>query len=355
VAAPAVTSASGDEEPKRTLFFVAQDEQPGEENREPKLRKVLTARLAAPSSHWIGIESEPVGAALRTHLKLEEGQGLLVRNVVPDSPAAQAGVQQHDVLLQFNETRLRDVPDLAKAVTEAKEQESTLRLVRGGETQEVRITPQQRPEEAELGIRDLRDVEIFHRYLPHEFRLPAAPGEEPMQMMLVRPGVVGAFAFAGGELPANSTLTITRAGEGPAKVVYTHGDKTIEITSDQLDKLPEEVRSVVKRALGEPGSEMAIRLPLAFPQGRQTVRGFRWRAVDEDDPPATDQPKPAPVEPGIRVESVEIFPDGPVKTNKEPTEGDEERDAALRELRDAIDSLRKEVEKLRERGNDDAR
>ena len=54
--------------------------------------------------HWIGMLGGPATPELRAQLDIPEGQGLLVRQVVPDSPAAKAGLQDFDILLKANDT-----------------------------------------------------------------------------------------------------------------------------------------------------------------------------------------------------------------------------------------------------------
>ena len=53
-----------------------------------------TGRLNAPV--------EPVSAALASQLDLPKGQGLVIGPIAPASAAAKAGLQVHDILLQFN-------------------------------------------------------------------------------------------------------------------------------------------------------------------------------------------------------------------------------------------------------------
>src|SRR4051812_24735020 len=57
---------------------------------------------------YLGISASPVNGALRSQLNLQPGVGLVVESVEKESPAAEAGVLQYDVLQQFNDQILVD-------------------------------------------------------------------------------------------------------------------------------------------------------------------------------------------------------------------------------------------------------
>ncbi len=49
----------------------------------------------------------------------------------------------------------------------------------------------------------------------------------------------------------DTTVSIQRDGEGPAKIVVMDGNSERELTEEQLDQLPEKVRDAVQKALKE--------------------------------------------------------------------------------------------------------
>ncbi|HEY3963851.1 MAG TPA: PDZ domain-containing protein [Planctomycetaceae bacterium] len=97
------------------------------------------------SEYWIGIDGVPPDDALRAQLELPAGQGLLINQVVEASPAAKAGLKQHDVLLTCHDMPLAQISDLAKIIEEKKGTTLALRLVRGGKRIIVEATPERRP------------------------------------------------------------------------------------------------------------------------------------------------------------------------------------------------------------------
>jgi hypothetical protein len=101
---------------------------------------------------FLGVMTSPVQPALGAQLGLADGFGLLVDEVVADSPAAKAGLQRHDVLKLLNDQQLVDPNQLAALVRAAgKNAEVTLTFVRGGKEQKVsaqigeRMMPERRP------------------------------------------------------------------------------------------------------------------------------------------------------------------------------------------------------------------
>jgi membrane-associated protease RseP (regulator of RpoE activity) len=192
------------------------------------------AEETAVPAYWIGLICDPPDAALRAQLKLKEG-GLVVRETVADAPAAKAGVKVYDVLLAVGDKELTDIRSLVDAVEKSEGKEITLHLLRGGEKQTVKVTPTKRekmPRAEDLPGEVRRWIEL-HRAGPDGWRTE------------VRPGVLGLRALAPHKLPKDMTVTITKEGESPAKIVVKQGDKTWETTEDKLKDLPEEVRKHV--------------------------------------------------------------------------------------------------------------
>ncbi len=86
----------------------------------------------------------PVNRTLRSHLKLNEGNGVVVNDVVKESPAAKAGVLKHDVLLQVGEKPLSKLSDLREAVNASAGKSLSIKLIRSGKQQILNVTPQKR-------------------------------------------------------------------------------------------------------------------------------------------------------------------------------------------------------------------
>jgi hypothetical protein len=125
---------------------------------------------AAPadlSEHWIGVEGSSADEALRAQLQLPEGQGVVLSQVIADSPAAKAGLRIHDVLLSVDGKPLGQLNDLADVIKENKGKLLTIKLVRTAKRISIEVTPEKRPPtqtgETCPGISTLDDAEFIRR------------------------------------------------------------------------------------------------------------------------------------------------------------------------------------------------
>jgi len=109
-------------------------------DEELRRRVDALARGEAAARPRLGVALAPPRAArrLRAAVGLPERDGLLVRGVEEDSPAARAGIQRGDLLVAAAGRELTGVDDLFDALEPAAG-ELTLRVVRGTEERDVRV------------------------------------------------------------------------------------------------------------------------------------------------------------------------------------------------------------------------
>lgn len=89
---------------------------------------------------FIGVMTAPVPPALGAQIGLAEGFGVVVEELVPDSPAATAGVQRYDVLKAINDQQLVDPNQLAVLVRSyGKDREVSLTILRKGQEQKLTL------------------------------------------------------------------------------------------------------------------------------------------------------------------------------------------------------------------------
>ncbi len=65
---------------------------------------------------WLGVMIQKITPELAKSFGLNQSEGALVGDVIPDGPAAKAGIQRGDVITRFNNQSVRDMEDLPKIV-----------------------------------------------------------------------------------------------------------------------------------------------------------------------------------------------------------------------------------------------
>jgi serine protease Do len=68
------------------------------------------------SRGWLGVSVQALTPELAKSFGAKDAKGVLVADVVPDSPAQQAGLQAGDILLEFDGKKVEAPPDLQRAV-----------------------------------------------------------------------------------------------------------------------------------------------------------------------------------------------------------------------------------------------
>src|SRR5213593_3914360 len=89
---------------------------------------------------FLGVETSQVPTVVSEQLGLSKGLGLVVEYVVPNSPAALAGVQQNDILKMLNDQILMEPTQLRKLLqTFSEGTEVTLTILRKGQEQKITV------------------------------------------------------------------------------------------------------------------------------------------------------------------------------------------------------------------------
>ncbi|QDT70541.1 putative periplasmic serine endoprotease DegP-like precursor [Planctomycetes bacterium MalM25] len=229
------------------------------------------AQVEAPvavSRYWIGLSGEPLTEALRAQLRIDEGEGILVRGVTDDGPAAEAGVEKHDILLRANGKPIAEIYQLADLVGEQGELKGriTLDLLRAGKPKTLWVKPIERPLDEIVPQRPGRErLGLFGPEGRLRQRLFNGGGEgldlEQLQGLLGEggfdPEMFGGLAEMVPQAAMGGvSVGVSRQNDGPAKVTVRRGEQTWEFDEgdeDALNALPADVRPMVERMLNQNG------------------------------------------------------------------------------------------------------
>ena len=109
----------------------------------------------AKSVTWLGVAADEVSEELRAQLPIEPGTGLVVRSVIPDSPAAKAGLQKSDVLTKLDDQLLTNPFRLRSLVSEKKDGDM------------VKLTYFRRGQQATLDVKlTTHEADVFKKHPP---------------------------------------------------------------------------------------------------------------------------------------------------------------------------------------------
>lgn len=95
---------------------------------------------------YLGVASAQVPELLADHLGLKPGEGVVVQAVMPDSPAAKAGIAIHDVITHVGKEAIGSSMDLTRAVSAAKPGDTAhLSIIHKGKPAELDVALGVRP------------------------------------------------------------------------------------------------------------------------------------------------------------------------------------------------------------------
>jgi hypothetical protein len=294
-----ITTDDGQKQSQRILRI---DAEPAGDVLAVRLDDEAEAQELELGKYWIGVQINDVSPALRAQLNLEENRGVLVGEVLPDSPATKAGVKRYDILLAIGEHKIGANEDVLRAVKAADGKEIRLTLLRGGSERSVSVTPAERPVRAVVarppeGAKEL--ATWFQRVQPG---VPLGTVQQwpNLQFDVVKPGQ--ALVLSNPELPLvrqpvqlpeSLSITITREGRQPAKIKVKQEEREIETTEDKTGELPDDIRRHVEAMLGRPRAALNFRGARVAPQRAMLRLDARPAAADViiPAPPGAEQPQ----------------------------------------------------------------
>jgi C-terminal processing protease CtpA/Prc len=113
--------------------------------------------LGDEGASWLGVESQEVSSEKAKELKLPAERGVLLERIVPDSPAAKAGLKEHDVITEINGQRVEGAAQFRRMIHEIPAGRSAQFTVwRDGHAQTINVTLGSSEDNADVRVRPLQ-------------------------------------------------------------------------------------------------------------------------------------------------------------------------------------------------------
>jgi hypothetical protein len=209
--------------------------------------------------------------------------GLRVRSVVPNAPAAKAGVAEGDIIIAIDGHLVTVIDDLLVAVGHAQDQVLELAVVRDNAGRKIHVQPEKRPED--------NKVELEGSKLTLSWRQVQVPEEIEVRVKKER--------------------------NKPVRVTISRGDDSWTITENELNQLPEELRGYARQffqlndpqsgvqnlygtaywlpslsgagvAAAEKGADRLAAIEAKLDELRRAVAELKQQAVPQDPAPQED-------------------------------------------------------------------
>jgi serine protease Do len=109
--------------------------------------------LMGSGGGWLGVGVSEVSAEKMKTLRLPEERGALLGKIVPDSPAAKAGLKENDVVLEINGQRIEGTEQFRRMIHEIPAgRTANLTVWRDGRSQNIKVT---------VGKHDAGNMRVF--------------------------------------------------------------------------------------------------------------------------------------------------------------------------------------------------
>ncbi len=198
---------------------------------------------------YIGVILDEVDDALAAQLGLED-RGIVVREVIEDSPAEKAGVREWDIITEAAGKPVSSAKDLQRLLSGMKEGDRLeLTLLRGGKRTSLTVIPEKREGDGPFVLDD------------HEIHLPGGFGSwvfDPDELEDLRDwsrGAVRFFRHRGRDMAFLSpdSPDFQRALEMQKKIIEMQekqlgrSEDELKAMEDRLEKLEEQLRELLEK------------------------------------------------------------------------------------------------------------
>jgi len=101
---------------------------------------LLAGKANAASRGWLGVYVQDVTTELMEAMDLKSLKGVLINDVIDDSPADEAGLERGDVVVQFNDEKIADTDQFVKLIRDTKPDDlAKITVIRDGNRNVIEV------------------------------------------------------------------------------------------------------------------------------------------------------------------------------------------------------------------------
>ena len=113
---------------------------------------------------FLGVHCEDITDQLRDYFKVKSDGGVLISEILDNSPAEKSGLKSGDIIIAINNKEILDTFDLTRAVRKYEpEDEILIKIVRKGRVKKIYVTLGERDELFRFDFDDTFDSDFFTR------------------------------------------------------------------------------------------------------------------------------------------------------------------------------------------------
>jgi hypothetical protein len=191
----------------------------------PALVQIERALKAAPGSSgpaggkpggYLGVHLRSIDPSLAAQLGLKAEEGAMVAEVMDGSPAAAAGVREHDVVLELDGSHVDGPEALARAIRKHKKGDAVvLRLLRSGKKTEAKVTLDERK------LPEAEAIDTLFEHIERETDKSASGAQKRLQRLIIRSPEAGAAAGPPTTKQVQQSTIVIRSDDGGTTRVET--------------------------------------------------------------------------------------------------------------------------------------
>ena len=100
---------------------------------------------------WLGVSIQDINNDMAKALKLKNGNGALISQIISNSPAENSGIKNKDVIISVNGEKINDSSHLKNLISNGRPNDRTmLTIIRDGKKKDIMVTLGTRPNQDEL-------------------------------------------------------------------------------------------------------------------------------------------------------------------------------------------------------------